>query len=306
MKVLITGAGMIGSQVAKLIVESGETPILFDISPNLSSLQRVISLDKVKVVKGDILNLPELISLFNSEKIDAVIHTVANPLLSVGAQRNPYAAIKINVFGTINVLEAARLTQVRKLVFSSSSTVYGLGSKQGEPFSEDAKLGSGGVYASTKIACENFIRNYAMIYGIEYVITRIAAVFGPWPGGGVVSESFASIIKDSQSGSEATVPLILAEYVYSKDAAHALVLALRAEKLKNREFNVGMQKMYEPNDIMEILKEIFPKTKVNIVTQGQPMWNLMDYKQARDELGFKPRFDLKDALLDFASELGRA
>ena len=177
--------------------------------------------------------------------ITRIAHTAANPLLTLGAQKEPYAAINLNIMGTVNVLEAARMTGLKRVVVSSSSVLnHYLAGRRGR-----RQLRQGRVvprpttfYSATKQAVESLGLNYAKWCGIEFAGLRYGAAFGPWSGagGGGPSNVMREAIRNALAGKEATVPPGAMEWVYSKDAARATVMALDAKDLGSRIFNVTM------------------------------------------------------------------
>ena len=123
MTTLVIGAGLIGSQVARILVERDEKPVLMDVSAQPASIGEIVDLAKVTLVAGDILRPLSIVDVLKSHNITRIAHTAANPLLTLGAQREPYAAINLNIMGTVNVLEAARVTGLKRVVVSSSSVL---------------------------------------------------------------------------------------------------------------------------------------------------------------------------------------
>ena len=108
MAVLVTGGGMVGSQIAAQLLKRGEPFVIFDSAPPMQHLATVVDVNKLKIVKGDILSMPDILHVIQDERIDRIIHT-AGFLLSAVRER-PYDGINVNIMGTLNILEAARLT----------------------------------------------------------------------------------------------------------------------------------------------------------------------------------------------------
>ena len=104
MTTLVIGAGLIGSQVARILVERGEKPVLMDVAAQTQAIGQIVDLDKVTSIQGDVLRPLSIVDALKSHGITRIAHTVAYPLLTVGAQREPYAAINLNIMGTVNVL----------------------------------------------------------------------------------------------------------------------------------------------------------------------------------------------------------
>src|SRR5262249_12121918 len=123
MTTLVIGAGLIGSQVARILTERGEKPVLMDVAAQTKSIGEIVSLDEVTLITGDVLRPLSIVDAIRAHSSTKIAHTAANPLLTLGAQREPYSAIQLNIMGTVNVLEAARITGLKRVVVSSSSVL---------------------------------------------------------------------------------------------------------------------------------------------------------------------------------------
>src|SRR3954469_11358194 len=226
MTTLVIGAGLVGSQVARILVERGEKPVLMDHAAQPQAIGQIVDLDKVTMVVGDVLRPLSIVDVLRTHGITRIAHTAANPLLTLGAQKDPYAAINLNIMGTVNVLEAARVTGLKRVVVSSSSVLnhYLDGGEDGGNFGkEEAFPRPTTFYSATKQAVESLGLNYAKWCGIEFAGLRYGAVFGPWSGagGGGPSNIIREAMRKGLAGKEATVPPGVMEGVYSKDAARA-------------------------------------------------------------------------------------
>jgi nucleoside-diphosphate-sugar epimerase len=228
---LVIGSGLVGSQVARILVERGEKPVLMDHAAQNRAINEIVDLAKVTLVAGDVLRPLSIVDALRSHQITKIVHTAANPLLTVGAQKEPYSAINLNIMGTVNVLEAARVTGIKRVVVSSSSVLnhYLEGGEDGGDFGkEEAFPRPTTFYAATKQAVENLGLNYAKWCGIEFAGLRYGAVFGPWSGtgGGGPSNVVREAMRSALAGREAILPPGAMEWVYSKDAARGTVMAL--------------------------------------------------------------------------------
>ena len=123
MTTLVIGAGLIGSQVARILTERDETPVLMDVAAQQEAIGQIVELGKVTLVQADVLRPLSIVDALRTHGITRIAHTAANPLLTLGAQKEPYAAINLNIMGTVNVLEAARIAGVKRVVVSSSSVL---------------------------------------------------------------------------------------------------------------------------------------------------------------------------------------
>jgi hypothetical protein len=108
MTVLITGAGLVGSQVAAVEIVAGRRPVVFDLAPDLTASATVVDLDRCDVVRGDIRSSWQLARTVEQYGVRRVVHTAANPGLTPGAQRDPYSAVEVNIVASVNILELAR------------------------------------------------------------------------------------------------------------------------------------------------------------------------------------------------------
>jgi nucleoside-diphosphate-sugar epimerase len=311
MPTLVIGAGLVGSQVARILVEQGEKPVLMDYAAQPKAISEIVPLEKVTLVEGDILRPLTIASAIKHYGIDAIVHTAANPLLTLGAQRDPYSAINLNIMGTINVLEAARGMGVKRVVVSSSNVLNHFlagGEGNGDLMNEEALPRPTTFYSATKQAIESLGLNYARWCGVDFAGMRYGAVFGPWSGagGGGPSNVVREALRRALAGEEAIIPAGAMEWVYSKDAAAGTVLALRAKDLGSRIFNITMASLTQPQELANALQKVVPGARVKIETPQATavslpnMSGVSDQAISRRVLGYQPRYDLVAGLRDLA------
>ncbi len=316
MTTLVIGAGLIGSQVARILVERGEKPVLMDHAAQTAAIGQIVDLDKVTLIQGDVLRPLTIIDALRTHNITRIAHTAANPLLTVGAQKEPYAAINLNIMGTVNVLEAARISGLKRVVVSSSSVLNSYlagGEDQGNFGREEAFPRPTTFYSATKQAVESLGLNYAKWCGIEFAGLRYGAVFGPWSGagGGGPSNIIRAALKDALAGREATVPPGAMEWVYSKDAARGTVMALDAKDLGQGVFNITMGALTTPSEFAEAIGAVAPGVKVKFDAPASARVALTnradhaDLSRAKKHLGFEPAFPLQTAVKDQAEWMKR-
>jgi nucleoside-diphosphate-sugar epimerase len=309
MSTLVIGAGLIGSQVARILVERGENPVLMDSAAQPQAIGQIVDLAKVTLIAGDILRPLSIIDALRSHGIAGIVHTAANPLLTLGAQKEPYAAINLNIMGTVNVLEAARVTGIRRVVVSSSSVLNHYldgGEDDGDFGKEEAFPRPTTFYSATKQAVESLGLNYAKWCGIEFAGLRYGAAFGPWSGagGGGPSNIMREAMRNALAGKEATIPPGAMEWVYSKDAARGTVMALDAKDLGNRVFNITMGSVTTPGEMASAIEAVVPGTKVKFDAPASARVALSnrqsgaDLSRAKRCLGYEPQFRLREAVQD--------
>lgn len=315
MTVLIIGGGLVGSQVARLLVESGERPVIMDRAAQPDALADIVDLTRVRLVEGDVLRPLSLTQAIREYGITDVVHTAANPLLTLGAQRDPYGAIELNVMGTVNVLEAARVHGLKRVVVASSNVLNHFvagGEGKGDPAREEAFMRPTTFYATTKQAIENLGLNYARWCGVDFAAVRYGAIAGPWRGrgGGGPSNLLRDAVQSALRGAEAVLPAAGLEWVYSKDAARGTVLALRAAALASRVFNITMGYVCGPDDLAAALKAAIPGARVRIETPAASaaalpnMDRASDMSLAHEVLDFTPQYRMPDAIRELADWYG--
>jgi nucleoside-diphosphate-sugar epimerase len=309
MTTLVIGAGLIGSQVARILTERGETPVLMDVAAQKDAMGQIVDLAKVTLVAGDVLRPLSIVEALKSHGISKIAHTAANPLLTLGAQREPYSAINLNIMGTVNVLEAARILGIKRVVVSSSSVLnhYLAGGEDGGSYGKEESFPRPTTfYSATKQAVESLGLNYAKWCGIAFAGLRYGAAFGPWSGagGGGPSNVMREAIRNALAGKEALLPPGAMEWVYSKDAARATVMALDAKDLGTRIFNVTMGAVSTPAETAEALRAVVPGAKVKFEAPASTAISLAnrsehaDLSRAKKYLGYEPAFPLREAVKD--------
>src|SRR5919109_3031913 len=122
MRVLITGAGLIGCHLARRLVDAGDKTVLYDLAPNRAYIDKVVGPAKADIVAADIRDLPALIQALKNFAIDTIVHTAG--LIGKRVAENTYTGSTNNIIGTIHILEAARLLGLRRVVYVSTFGVY--------------------------------------------------------------------------------------------------------------------------------------------------------------------------------------
>lgn len=312
MSVLIIGGGLIGSQIARILVEAGERPVVMDATPQPEALADIVDVGRITLVRGDVLNPLDLVRIVRESGVTRVIHTAANPLLTLGAQSNPYAAIQVNIIGTCNVLEAVRSLGLGRVVVTSSNVLshhIAGGDDRGDVMKEDPSPRPATFYAATKQAVEDLGLNYVRWCGMDFVAVRYGAAAGPWRGrgGGGPSNIFRAVVEGALRDEEASVPPGAMDWVYSKDAAAGAVRALNAKSLASRVFNIAMGRLYTGEEMAAAVRAVIPGARIRIETPPgaavsvQPMAGAVNLDRARAELGYEPAYDMAAAVRDYVA-----
>lgn len=309
MNILITGAGLIGTNTARHAVNAGHKVVLFDLAPNREYIQTVVGKDKADVVAADMRDLPALLSALQRYNVDTIAHTAG--LIGSRVQENSYTGATNNILGTINVLEASRLTKLRRVVYVSTFGVYDRGKIKDSVVKESHPIGGRNLYATTKVCSEHLVHAYAAMYQLDTVIIRPGGVFGRgfYVGGSTVGKVMRDLALSMIKGAPITIDATTYgpnEYVYGKDVGLALFLACKAENLKQRIYNAGTGVVTGPEELAQAVRELAPKIEVKVGGAGtadQSRNIPMDISVSQAELGYAPKFPLKEALKDYMDEL---
>src|SRR5918996_273407 len=158
MNLLITGAGLIGSNVARHAVDAGHRVVLYDLSPNRDYIDKVVGENRADVVTADMRDLPALLSALEKFNIDTMVSTAG--LIGSRVQENSYTGATNNILGTINVLEASRLRKLRRLVYVSTFGVYDRNKITDSLIRESHPIGGHKHYDTKKGCSQGFISPY--------------------------------------------------------------------------------------------------------------------------------------------------
>ncbi|HEY7322094.1 MAG TPA: NAD(P)-dependent oxidoreductase [Candidatus Binatia bacterium] len=314
--ILITGgSGLVGAYATGMLLDRGQRPVIFDVALNERLLAAVgVDSSKVSMIRGDMLDLPALISAIRDNDCDRVIHLAA--FLGEEVQRRPYSGVRLNFMGTVNVFEAARLEKVSRVIFPSSGTVYlgsiGEGIKQ---IDENIPMNPPSVYAATKASCEFMGRAYAKRYGFEFICLRYTGgLYGPSPAALKATREIAiqEMIRAAVKGEATKIdwPYGPTEILYGKDAAKGTVLAALKDKFKDQLFHIGNGQLLGGEEILTAIKKHFPGARIELVKRDNPMPYpesrlASDFSRSKEQLGYEPDFTIDKAVIDYAATLKR-
>lgn len=301
--VVIGGAGLIGSHtVDHLIKDDVKEVLIYDnfVRGRAENLQNALKDPRVKIydVGGDVMQTDILESAL--EGADGVIHLAALWLLQ--CHEYPRTAFDVNVRGTFNVMEACVKKGVKRLVYSSSASVYGDAVQ--EPMTEDHPFNNQNFYGATKIAGEAFLRAFHHRYGLNYVGLRYMNVYGPRQD--YHGAYIAVIMKMLDAIDRGDSPTIMGDgseafdFVAVEDCGLANVRAMQSNAVDSF-YNVGTGRRTSLKELAEMLivltgsKEPIkyaPRSQATLVRNriGSPV-------KASKEIGFTSTIDLREGLL---------
>ncbi len=295
MKILVTGgAGFIGSNIVDALVENGHDVVVVD---NLY-MGRLKNLNpKAKFYLLD-LQAAEISKLFALEKFDVVYHEAAQMDVRRSVE-NPVFDASVNVLGTLNILQNAVQTGVKKVIFASTGgAVYG--EQDYFPADEEHPTRPVSPYGITKLTVEKYLFFYKLTYGLEHVILRYANVYGPRQNPFGEAGVVAIFIEKMLTGGQ---PIIngdgkqTRDFVYVGDVVRANLLAL--EYPGSNTFNVGTGKETDVNTIFRELNKIIGQNlpeKHGPAKEGEQQRSVIDYSKIKNVLGWKPKITLEEGL----------
>ncbi len=296
MVVLVTGgAGFIGSHVVDRLIEMGFDVIVVD---NLSSGRIDYVNDLARFYRVDLAkDVDVLIEIFKRFDVEVVWHLAANPDVRVGSE-NPEEIYRNNVLATYNLLEVMRKSNVKRLVFTSTSTVYG--EAKVIPTPEDHPTIPISVYGASKVACEAMIASYCHTFDMKAWIYRFANVIGRRSTHGVIYD-FITKLKRNPKELE-----ILGDgeqnksYIYITDCVDAMFQGLKAGGDLNI-FNIGSEDQIKVRRIAEIVCEEMGVSPVFKFTGGRRGWKgdvpvmLLSIERLKS-LGWRPKYNSEQAV----------
>jgi UDP-glucuronate 4-epimerase len=297
MNFLVTGgAGFIGSHVCERLLRDGHSVWAFDDlndfydpSHKRRNLRELQALAKpFEFVHGDITDRAALDETFSSVKFDQAIHLAARAGVRPSLLR-PALYQRVNVEGTVNILEAARLNGVKKIIMASSSSVYGLNSKA--PFSEsDPIISAISPYAVSKLACEAIGQVWHHIYNMDVTMLRFFTVYGPRQRPDLAIYKFAKLICEGKPIPVFGDGTAARDYTFVSDTVDG-VIACTKKEFGYQIFNLGESETIPLHRMIELLESTLGKKAVidrQPLQPGDVPLTFADISKAAKYLGYDP------------------
>lgn len=305
MKVLVTGgAGFIGSHIVDALVEKGmEVSVLDNLSTgNMKNIKK-----EIKFHLGDLRDRRFVSRCLGTERPEVIMHQAAQVSVPKSLA-DPAEDAGVNITGTINLLEAARVNGVRKVIFASSAAVYG--NPEYLPVDEGHPLRQLSAYGLSKHVAERYLALYKELYGLDYTVLRYANVYGPRQDamgeGGVVSVFTDRVLRGQR-------PFIFGDgmqtrdFIFVRDVAAANLAAI--DRGSGAVLNISTGRPVTVNRLYEIIKKAAGCIDDPVYTEPRPgdiRDSRLDCSAAVSVLGWKAAVELEQGIqitMDYARNL---
>jgi UDP-glucuronate 4-epimerase len=308
-KILVTGgAGFIGSHLSEALLKLGHQLVIVDdlndyYSPSLKQLN-LASVRKAGPVEFhhlDICDREAMLQIASDHRPEAIIHLAARAGVRPSLQQ-PFLYERVNVHGTLVLLEAARIAGTKKFVFASSSSVYGV--TQRVPFQEDdPSILPISPYAATKIAGEKLCYTWSHLYGIHAVCLRFFTVFGPRQRPDLAIRKFVENIRAGNPIPVFGELTTARDYTFVADTVSGILAALNYD-CRFDVFNLGNSHPVSLGEMIETIERVLGKRAMVNRLPAQPgdvPITYADISKANRLLGYLPKASLEEGLRHFVA-----
>ena len=308
MRILITGgAGFIGSNLADALLAEGHDLVVFDnfndyYDPAIKEANVAPHLNdpRYTLVRGDLEDAAAVKALFDARPLDCVVHLAARAGVRPSLE-NPTAYVRTNVLGTTNVLDQMQAHGVRKLVFASSSSVYG--NCPEETFSEGLKVTEPiSPYAATKSACEQICYTYCHLYGIRTVCLRFFTVYGPRQRPDLAIRKFVERIERGEPIEMYGDGSTKRDYTFIADIVAGVRAAIAYDATPYEIVNLGGGEPITLARMIATIEKVLGK-RAQIVRKpmqpGDVVKTVCDWSKARRLFGYVPSTKFEDGIRAF-------
>ena len=307
MKILVTGgAGFIGSHLCEFLLRSGHAVTIIDemndfYAPSLKqqNLADVRKVGPVEFHQIDICDEQNVTAVVHDTRPEVIVHIAARAGVRPSLER-PLLYERVNVQGTVALLEASRLSGVKKFVFASSSSIYGIANRV--PFSEEDHSNLPiSPYAATKIAAEKLCFTYSHLYGLPIVCLRFFTVFGPRQRPDLAIRKFTEMVDRGQR-----IPVFGdgtsgRDYTFVKDTVQGIAAAVDYD-CRYDIFNLGNSHPVSLNQMIQTIEEALGKKALIQSLPEQPgdvPITYADISKARRLLGYSPETPFERGIAEF-------
>lgn len=294
--VLVTGAaGLVGNAV-RILLEKAD--------------RRVVAVDRMgasagdrDVIECDVTDIHGLHSIARRNNITGIIHCGAFSGPMVAAD-SPAQMVQVNIVGTANILELARIAGGTRVVFCSSTSAYG--PTPPGPVPEDVALNPSTVYGASKAASEHLVHSYAQQHGVDAVNLRLSWIYGPRR---TTACTIRTMITDALEGRPTRLPFgrdFPRQYIHIDDASQALVSALDKPHLPRSTYTVTGGTWMTLGEIAGVVSKVMPAADIEVADGPDPVddrQERFDISAAARDLGYRPSVSLEDGIRAYSEWL---
>lgn len=313
MNILVTGcAGFIGSSLTDKLIINNDNKIIgidnfdpyYPRAVKENDMKNFINKDNFTFYEGDIRDKELLSNIFKKHNIDIVVHLAAKAGVRHSFEE-PVEYVSVNIEGTVNILNTMQKYNVSKIVFASSSSVYG--NCKEKMFSEDLKdLQPISPYAQSKKNCEDYLKLYTELFNINAIALRFFTVFGPRQRPDLAIHKFAVNIAQNKPIPFYGDGTTYRDYTYIDDITDGIISAMYYDKTKFEIFNLGSQNPITLTSLVEYIEKDLGK---NAIIEKYPMQKgdvqstYANISKAQKLLGYKPKLTFQEGLHKFIEQL---
>jgi len=307
MNVLVTGgAGFIGSHLVERLLSGGNRVIcldnfddFYDPSRKRRNLAHALQNAKFRLVEGDLRDEGSLEKIFREEKIEIIAHLAARAGVRPSIA-HPLLYVDVNIRGTMNLLEACKKYGVERMIFASSSSVYGNNPKV--PFAEEDPVDNPiSPYAATKKAGELICHTYHHLYGMDIACLRYFTVYGPRQRPEMAIHQFTRLIHQGKKVTLFGDGSSRRDYTYIEDAIEGTMGAL-GKKHGFEVYNIGESQTISLTELIQMIeKQVGQKALIEYLPAqpGDVARTYADIRKASERLAYRPKIDILEGLSRF-------
>jgi UDP-glucose 4-epimerase len=303
-RALVTGgAGFIGSHLVERLLEEENEVVCFDSLSTYyhgkeDNIKQCLPQKRFSFVKGDVLDTPSLLGA--AAGCELVFHLAAQPGVRYSLE-HPEEVARVNVEGTVSVLEASRRIDAKRVIFASSSSVYGI--PRYVPINENHPTEPLSPYGASKLSAEEFCRNYVSLYGIDVVILRYFTAYGPRQRPDMAIRKFVSAALDGTSPTVFGTGDQTRDFTYVDDIVAGTLLAASASSANGTVLNLGSGTSVKVSEIVKLIGKLVSGCEMHPLlvgsVSGESPHTWADITRAKNLLGYEPRVELEEGLRIF-------
>jgi len=311
---LTGGAGFVGLNLAEALLGRGETVVCFDRRPPPAAARRALGSlpGRLVVVEGDVGDAAAVGAAARAHGAARLVHAAAVTAGLERERRDAAAVARVNVLGTLAVLDGARQARIGRIVHVSSGAVFGAAGFGPEALDEEAPVAPETVYAVTKYAGERLALRAAALHGLDLVVARLGSVFGRWEHDSGVRDTPSAplqAVRLAEAGRTAVLPRPgWRDWVYAPDVAAGLVALLDHPRPAHRLYHVGSGVRWSVEAWCARLAARFPgfahrparaPEEATVDLYGDRDRAPLAIGRLAADTGFRPRWGLDEAFEDY-------